>query len=116
MQALWSRLSLPPQIQFFIDLHHVISGFKLSHLHKSNYKVKGYDLGSVWKYINGQNLNKAYNSLINVEAQTNILINQKFTAFINRTTSIQTVDAIFSVSQQNNWKKELEPEQPVHSP
>jgi hypothetical protein len=58
----------------------------------------------------------AHNSLIEVKAQTSILINKMFAAFINRTSSIQTVDAIFSATQQNEWRKELEPEQPVHSP
>jgi hypothetical protein len=50
MQAPWSRLSFPPQIQFFIDLYQVITGFMSCPLHKSKSKLKGYDLGSVWKY------------------------------------------------------------------
>ncbi len=116
MQAPSSCLSFPPQIQFFIDLYHVITSFKLVPLHKSKSKIKGYDLGSMWKYINGHNLNGAHNNLIDVKVQTNIIINKMFVSFINRSASIQTVDAIFSATQQNDWRKELEPERLVHSP
>jgi hypothetical protein len=38
-----------------------------------------------------------------------------FVGFINRTASIQTVAAIFSTTQKHDWRKEIEPEQPVHS-
>jgi hypothetical protein len=61
-------------------------------------------------------LNGAHNSLVDVKAQTDILINNMFVGFINRTTSIQTVDAIFSTIKKNDWRKEMEPEQPVYSP
>ncbi len=70
----------------------------------------------MWKYINGHNLNGAHNSLIDVKAQTDIIINKMFVSFINRSASIQTLDAIFSAAQQIDWRKELEPEGPVHSP
>jgi hypothetical protein len=99
-QAPRSCLSFPPQIQFFIDPYRVITSFKSCPLHKSKSKIEGYDLGSVWKYINGHNLNRAHNSLIDVKAQTNIIINKMFVSFINRSASIQTVDAIFSATQQ----------------
>ena len=75
-QAPRSRLSFPPQIQFFVDPYCVITSFKLCPLHKSKSKLEGYDLGSVWKYIKGQNLNGAHNSLIYVKAQTDILISK----------------------------------------
>ncbi len=109
-QASWSRLSFPPQIQFFIDPYRLITGFKLCPLDKSKSKLEGYDLGSMWKYFEGQNLNGAHNSLVDVKAQTDILINKMFVGFINRTASIQTVDAIFSTTQKNDWRKEMEPE------
>ncbi len=56
MQAPRSHLSFPPQIQFFIDPYRVITGSKLCPLHKSNSKLEGYDLGTVWKYIKGPKL------------------------------------------------------------
>jgi hypothetical protein len=115
MQAPRSCLSFPPQIQFFIDPYRVITSFRSCPLHKSKSKIKGYDLGSMWNYINGHNLNEAHNSLIDVKAQTDITINKMFVSFNNRIASIQTVDAIFSATQQNDWKKELEPERLVHS-
>jgi hypothetical protein len=99
-----------------MDPYHVISSFKSCRLHKSKSKLEGYGLGSVWKFINdGPNLNGAHNSLVDVKAQTDILINKMFVPFINRTASIQFVDAIFSATQQKDWRKEQELEQPVHS-
>jgi hypothetical protein len=115
-QAPWSRLSFPSQIKFFIDPYCVIPGFKLCPLHKLKSKLEGYDLGSMWKYTKSQNMNGAHNSLVDIKAQTDILLDKMFVGFINRTTSIQTMDAIFSTTQKNNWKKEMEPEQSVHSP
>jgi hypothetical protein len=54
----------------------------------------------MWKYVNGHNLNGAHNSLIDVNTQTDIIINKMFVSFINRSASIQTVDAIFSATQK----------------
>ena len=100
-----------------MDPYRVISSFKSCPLHKSKSKLEGYDLSSVWKFIkDGSNLNGAHNSLVDVKAQTDILINKMFVPFINRTASIQTVDTIFSATQQKDWRTELEPERPVHSP
>jgi hypothetical protein len=71
----------------------------------------------VWKFVNdGRNLNGAHNSLVDVKAQTDILISRGYVPFINRLASIQNVDAIFSATQQKDWRKELKPFQPVHSP
>ena len=94
-----------------MDPYCVISSFKSCRLHKSKSKLKGYDLGSVWKFINDdRNLNGAHNSLVDEKAQTGILTNKMFVPFTNRTASIQTVDTIFSATQQKDWRKELEPE------
>ena len=71
----------------------------------------------MWKFVNdGRNLNGAHNSLVNGKAQTDILISRGYVPFINRSASIQNVDAIFSATQQKDWRKELEPFRPVHSP
>jgi len=79
-----SRLSFPPQIQYFMDPYRVISSFKSCPLNKSKSKLDGYDLGSVWKFVNdGRNLNGAHNSLVDVKAQTDILISRGFVPFIN---------------------------------
>ena len=85
-------------------------------LHKSKSKIEGYDLGSKWKYINGHNLNGAHNSHIDVKAQIGKTSNKMFVSFITINTSIQILDAIFSATEQNEWRKELETERPVHSP
>jgi len=68
-QAPRSRLSFPPQIKYFMDPYRVITSFKSCPLNKSKSKLDGYDLGSVWKFVNdGRNLNGAHNSLVDVKA------------------------------------------------
>jgi len=47
-----------------------------SQLSKSKSKLEGYDLGSMCKYIKGKYLNGAHKSLIDVKAQTCILVNK----------------------------------------
>jgi len=101
-QAPRSRLSFPPQIQFFIDPYHVITSFKSYPLHKSKSKCEGYDLGSVWKCIKGQNFNEAHNNLIDVKAQTEILINKIFVEFINRSASNPFMWSVLRKRQQQN--------------
>ena len=83
-QAPRSRLSFPPQIKYFMDPYRVITSFKSCPLNKSKSKLDGYDLGSVWKFVNdGRNLNGAHNSLVDVKAQTDILIIWGYVPFIN---------------------------------
>ena len=49
-------------------------------------------------------------------AETDIIISKKFAPFIDRTNSIQPITDIFSKTQQNEWKKRMEPEHEMHHP
>jgi hypothetical protein len=70
-----------------------------------------------WKYANnGTNLNGAHDSLVDVHAQTDILVHCSFVPFIYCSSLIQLIDEIFSRMVQNKWKKELKPICPVHAP
>ena len=51
-----------------------------------------------------------------MKAQTDILVHGSFVPFIDRSSSIQPIDEIFSRTVQNEWRKELEPIRPVHAP
>jgi hypothetical protein len=51
-----------------------------------------------------------------VRAQTDILTHSSFVPFIDRASSIQPIDEIFSRTLQKEWKKNMEPTQPVHAP
>jgi hypothetical protein len=66
--------SLPPNIKYFIDPYHVIEKYKSCVFNKTKSKIK-VELGVAWKYAsNGTNLNGAHDSLVDVRAQTDILV------------------------------------------
>ena len=116
-QAPHSPYNMPPKIEFFLDPCRIMGKFKSCHLNKSKSKLDSYELGVVWKHIHsGTNLNGAHDSLIDTKAQTDILIHQHFVPFINQSFSVQTIDDIFSKTQQNEWRKEMEPAREVHNP
>ena len=64
-QAPGSRLSFPNQIKYFLDPSKVIAHFKSCALNKSKSKVGGYDVASMYKFVNGgRNLNGAQTALL----------------------------------------------------
>jgi len=66
-QALRSQLSLPNAFMYFIDSLHVTRNYKGCKLHLSKSKL--------WKHLNdGQILNGAHDSLVDIKAQSDVLI------------------------------------------
>jgi hypothetical protein len=80
-------------------------------------KTQGHALGVMWSYINdGQWLENAHNSMVDATAHSDVLTDARFVPFINHSNSIQLIAEMFSKSQQNEWRKEIEPCSPVHVP
>ena len=96
-----SQLSLPLQIKFFLNPLRVIKNYKGRKLHPSKSKLDSLGLGYVWKHINGCNLNGVHDSLVDVRAQSDIFLHKSFIPYIDRKFSIQTIELIFTASQQN---------------
>ena len=115
-QAPASRYDLPDNIQYFLDPYRVISAYTSCRLNPKKSKLDSLELGVVWKFLNETNLEGAHDSLVDVKAQTDILSHEYFVPFINRSQSIKPVEEIFSKTQQNEWRKEMEPTRPVHDP
>ena len=71
----------------------------------------------MWAHINdGQNLNGAHDSLIDAKAQSDVFLHPHFIPYVNKKESIQPIDEIFTKTTMREWKKEMEPTRPVHSP
>ncbi len=117
-QAPSSRYSLPENIKYFLDPYHMIEKYKTCVFNKTKSKIEAYKLGVVWKYANhGSNLNGAHDSLVDMQAQVDILTHSSFVPFIDCIIlSIQPIDEFFSRTLQNKWKKELEQICSVHAP
>ena len=115
-QAPYSQYDLPTKIKWFMDPLKVISSYGSCPLNKDKSKLDSYELGVLWAYIHGKNLNGAHNSLVDAMAQTDLIISEQFVPFINRTNSIQPIQKIFGAAKQNDWKKKMEPAIEVHKP
>jgi hypothetical protein len=88
---------LPDIIKYFIDPYRVIEKYKTCPFNNTKSKMEAYEPGVVWKYANNDsNLNGAHGSLIDVQAHMDILTHSSFVPFIDRTSSIQPIDEIFS--------------------
>ena len=117
-QAPGSRYNMPVKLKYFMDPYRVIEAYSSCPINKKRSKLDSYELGCVWKYLDSKhnNLNGAHDSLVDAKAQTDIIVHQQFVPFINRSKSILLVDNIFAATQQNEWKKKLEPVREVHPP
>ena len=115
-QAPNSPLSVPPQMEFFMDPLHVIKSYKSCPFHPTKSKLDSLELGCVWKFVTGENLNNAHDSLIDAKAQTDIVTSNHFIPFIDKTKSIRNIDEIFSKRDTLDMIKKLEPSRPVHDP
>jgi hypothetical protein len=115
-QAPRSTLSFPPQLKYFLDPLKVIGEYSRCPLHKSKSKLESLKLGCVWKFISGDNLNGAHNSLVDVQAQTDIVTSKYFIDFIDLSKSIRSINDIFTTTEQREMTKQLEPSRPVHKP
>lgn len=111
-QAPRSQLCLPANIKYFIDPLRVIKNYKGCKLNPAKSKLDSLELGCVWKHLH----NGAHDSLVDVRAQSDVILHPSFIPYIDRSFSIQTIDLIFTATQQNAWKKDMEPLRPVHDP
>ena len=84
-QAPQSLLNMPHKIKYFLDPYRVMKLYKRCLLNPSKSKTDGLELGTFWKFINGgENFNGAHDSLVDVKAQTDIVIHPKCVPFFDR--------------------------------
>ena len=65
-----------------------------------------YEIGSQWGTC----------SLVDAKAHSDILLHPSFVPYLKKGVSIQLIMDIFTKTQTREWKKEMEPIRPVHSP
>lgn len=71
-------------------------------LNKKHTKLDSYELGIIWTYIQQttRNLNGGHNSLVDANTHGDVVVHQDFIRFINRLAYIESVDLIFTTTQQ----------------
>ena len=59
---------------------------------------------------------ESHNRLVDVKVQTDALLHPWFILYIDQPFSVHEITEIFSKTQQNAWKKEMETVCAVHAP
>ena len=71
----------------------------------------------MWSFVNDrQCLENAHDSMVDAKAQSKVLTDVGFVPFIDCSNSIQLITEMFLKTQQNEWRKKIEPSHPVHAP
>ena len=73
------------------------------------------ELGCVWKYITGNNLNGAHDSLMDVKAQTDVITHEFFIGYFDKAKFNHLIEDILSKSVKSSTAKQLEPTHAVHT-
>ena len=116
-QAPRSPCYFPDEMIYFMDPMKTLQHYKSCKLNHSHSKLDSYELGVVWSHVHGgANLNGAHDSLVDARAQTDIIIDECYVPFLNKSASIHPIDEIFTKREQNEMKKKMEPIRPVHLP
>ena len=91
-QALDLALSMPYKIEFLLDPEIVIRKRASCKLHKSHSKVLGTQLTTAWTFIHSLSVTPkekaSHNSVVDVQAQTDSVLDQRFVPWIDREVSI----------------------------
>jgi inhibitor of KinA sporulation pathway (predicted exonuclease) len=117
-QAPRSSLQFHHSITYFTDPMSTIKHYKSCQLNreKTNPRIESYELGCVWSYLTKKNLNGAHNSLVDVKAQTDIVVSDEFMPFLDRKHTYRPITNIWSATEQSEMKKKLESVREVHEP
>jgi hypothetical protein len=110
-----SQLNIPHQIVYFMDPLEEIKGYKCP-LHPDKSKLDSLELGVVYHFVTGVNLNGAHDSLVDVKAQTIVITSAQFCEYIDKPKSIRLVEDIFTGAEKWDMLKKMESLRPVHEP
>jgi hypothetical protein len=98
-----------------MDPLEAIKGYKCP-LHPDKSKLDSLELGVVYQFITGENLNGARDSLVDVKAQTTVIMSTQFREYIDKAKSIRLVEDIFTAAEKREMLKKMESLRPVHEP
>ena len=100
-----------------MDPYLMIKKWKSMKIHQKNSKLESLSLSSVYKYISGgDTLMGAHDSMVDVRAQSDLVLHKYFVPFLDRTNTFCSVDNIFGKNKLSQLKHGLEPICPVHAP
>ena len=99
---------MPDKIEFFLDPEIVIRKRASCKLHKSKSKIIGTQLATVWMFVHNLSVlpeDKAFHdSLVDVQAQTDIVLDPHFVPWIDHEISICPIHKIFGDALTREWE------------
>jgi hypothetical protein len=110
------KLDMPTQIQYFMDPCYVIRHYKRCPLNPLRTKMNSVAMGDIYRYLFGEDLDNAHNSLVDAKAQTKIILHKTFLPFMNEQYSIKLLDDVWNQKVQAQAKVASEPTRPVPEP
>ena len=113
-QAPFSSLSFPKQLRFCMDPCYCISKFKSCPFHPSISKLDSLSLVSVYYHAFGNELDNAHSSLVDVKAQTEIVLRQSYQKVYQYKSTYRDITELFDNKDKTCISKEMEPIRPVH--
>jgi hypothetical protein len=92
---------MPERCQYFMDPMQVIKNYKSCKLNRVHSGIIGYGLAVVYCYITGrQELAGAHSSLVDAQAQCQIVTDTRFQPFIDKPTSIVLLDGVWAARRK----------------
>ena len=112
---------MPDKIEFFSDIPEIVIRKRAScKLHKSQSKIIGKQLATVWTFVNNLSMipeDKAFHvSVVDVQAQTDIVVDLPFVPWMDCEVSICPIHKIFRGALTREWEKKMEPLHAEHEP
>lgn len=92
----------------------MIKHYKSCLFYPSKSKLESSKLGCVWKFITGENLNGAHNSLVDERGQMDVVIHKYIIHFMDKSSYIYCISDILTMAKQAAMMKRMEPDHPVH--
>ena len=105
---------MPPQIRYFMDPYQVIKKHQGCNLNPKKSKIPDLKLSTVYKYVAGTDLLNAHNSLFDCRAQGTVLMSTDYKKYQDMTTSICTIESVWSYKEKKRVKLQHELTAPTH--
>jgi hypothetical protein len=96
-----NQLSMPTGIKNFMDPMMVIRHYKSCKLNMKHATINSYALASVWMFVKEKDdLPNAHDSLVDAKAQMDVVVDSRFTPFINKSQSIVLWDDVWMAKKK----------------
>jgi len=103
------QLRLPSGLEYFVDPSKVISNYTSCSLNNKHTGLVGCGLAQTWCHVMGQTaLPSAHDSLVDCKAQTDVFLDMRFKACLDKTKSVERMEDVFKAKRVREMVTEHE--------